>query len=487
MRTWSPYQQAIFDFVQNGEGNAVIEAVAGSGKTTTIKGALEFASGDHVFLAFNKSIADELKKAGVNARTFHSLTYSAVLRSRGARQVTADKSKIIARDFLERRELKDNLPYRKMYQGFCTKLLGLGKNAGIGVFKENDFDAWAELVTHHDLQLDNETAQVSQAIELTKELLELSNESDLVDFDDLLYFAVRDQVLLQKFDFVFVDEAQDTNAIQRAILKKIMHPTSRLVAVGDPAQAIYGFRGADSESLNLIASEFSCTRLPLTVTYRCPKKVVEVAHEWCSHLEAHENAEEGIVENLGEAWDTAAFQATDLVVCRTTKPLVKLGYRLLCARKPFYIMGKDIGQTLKSLIRSLDPKNTDDLQDKLSAWSTREVAKAMKKDNEALAAQIQDKEECLQFLISSMAEPSLYRLEQTIDEMFSEKGNATVLATVHKAKGLEANRVWWLNSSQCPSRWAKQPWQQQQEANICYVAATRAKKELYFIEEEQEQ
>lgn len=486
MRQWSTYQQRIFDFVKTGKGNAVIEAVAGSGKTTTIKGALEHTTGSHVFLAFNKSIADELKKDGVNARTFHSLTYSAVLRSRGAREVTADKTKKITREFLERKELQDSLPYRKLYQGFITKLVGLGKNAGIGIFVANEFDAWADLVNHHDLQLDSESAQAPQAIELTREVLELSNESDLVDFDDLLYFAVRDQVLLTKFDFIFVDEAQDTNAIQRAILKKIMRPGSRLVAVGDPAQAIYGFRGADSESLNLIASEFNCEKLPLTVTYRCPVAVVETAREWCDHLEAAPNAAIGHVEDLGEKWDTGRFLAKDLVVCRTTKPLIKLGYQLMKARKPFYIMGRDIGQQLKTLIRQFTPNNCDDLQEKLSAWSVREQAKAMKKDNEQAAEAIRDKEECIQYLIESMPEPSLFGLEQIIDDMFSEKANATVLATVHKAKGLESERVWWLNRSQCPSRYAKKEWQQQQEANICYVAATRAKKELYFIEEERE-
>jgi superfamily I DNA/RNA helicase len=401
--------------------------------------------------------------------------------------VDGDKTKTITRAYLEKRELEDSTSYRKLYQGFVTKLVGLGKNAGIGIYQPNEFTSWASLVDHHDMQLDSELAQVSLAINFAIEVLEQSNESDLVDFDDLLYFAVRDQVLLTKFDFIFVDEAQDTNAIQRAILRKIMHKNSRLVAVGDPAQAIYGFRGADSESLNLIASEFSCERLPLTVTYRCPKKVVEVAHEWCSHLEAAENAEEGHVESLGEAWDTSRFLALDLVVCRTTKPLIKLGYQMMKARKPFYIMGKDIGQALKTLIRNFEAESISDLEHKLSSWCSREVEKAMKKDNEALAEAIRDKEECVQYLIQSMQNPSLHGLEKIIDDMFSEKGNATVLATVHKAKGLEADRVWWLNRSLCPSRYAKKDWQMQQEANICYVAATRAKRELYFIEEEREE
>jgi len=57
------------------------------------------------------------------------------------------------------------------------------------------------------------------------------------------------------------------------------------------------------------------------------------------------------------------------------------------------------------------------------------------------------------------------------------------LATIHKSKGLEADRVWWLNASACPASWARQPWQKQQERNLCYVAATRAKAELVMFEE----
>lgn len=60
---------------------------------------------------------------------------------------------------------------------------------------------------------------------------------------------------------------------------------------------------------------------------------------------------------------------------------------------------------------------------------------------------------------------------------------AITLSTIHKSKGLEARRVWWLNSSRCPAPWAKRPWQQQQEINLCYVAATRAIETLILIED----
>jgi superfamily I DNA/RNA helicase len=55
------------------------------------------------------------------------------------------------------------------------------------------------------------------------------------------------------------------------------------------------------------------------------------------------------------------------------------------------------------------------------------------------------------------------------------------LCTVHKAKGLEWNRVYILDEFLMPSKYARQAWQQQQETNLQYVAVTRAKQELKFI------
>lgn len=79
--TPSAYQQAIFDFVQTGAGNAFVEAVAGSGKTTTIVQALQFTQGRVAFFAFNKAIANELKAKApghVNVQTLHGHGYGAI-------------------------------------------------------------------------------------------------------------------------------------------------------------------------------------------------------------------------------------------------------------------------------------------------------------------------------------------------------------------------------------------------------------------------
>jgi len=470
---WSAYQEAIFSFVESGSGNAIVEAVAGSGKTTTIVEALKRVHGTSIFLAFNKSIAEELKARGVNARTFHSLTFGVVKNHLGG-QMNADK----LRQLMQKNFTGNDV---KLYGAFCCKLVGLAKQAGIDALIPDIESNWADIVEHHDIEPEHEEADIGRAIELARELLRASNASKDFDFDDMLYVPVKLGLTLQKFDFIFVDEAQDTNAIQRALLKKLFNKNTRMVAVGDPAQAIYGFRGSDSDSLGLIGSDFDAITLPLSVSYRCGKAIVEYARTWVSHIEPAPNAKPGLIVEHGIKWKNELFTAGDLVVCRTTKPLISLAFRLIKARIPAYVMGREVGQSLRALIKKLNAVSIPDLIAKLDAWREREVEKAVVKQDEAKIEQINDKADCIACLMDDCE--SIDALYNAIDTLFADKADAVKLATIHKSKGLEANRVFWLNRSACPSRWARQDWQRQQENNICYVAATRAIAELHIIEE----
>jgi DNA helicase-2/ATP-dependent DNA helicase PcrA len=479
-REWSKYQKAIFKFVKSGEGNAIVEAVAGSGKTTTIVEALSKCDGSSVFLAFNKAIAEELKSRNVNAKTFHSLCIQPILRAKPGRIVETDKLRKLFRETWPDDE------FQEFYFSFVCRLVGLGKQNGLDCLRPNSQENWLSIVDHHEMELDHEGAQLDVAVAAAAKLLDLSNSHPKwIDFDDMLYLSVRDGIKLPKFRWIFVDEAQDTNAIQRAILRKVMRKDgSRLIAVGDPAQAIYGFRGADSNSLNNIAEEFKCTRLPLTVSYRCPQSVVNHAKKWVGHIESAPNAPMGVVNNIGETWNPDMFKANEMVVCRTTKPLIALGYSMLKARKPFYIMGRDIGQYLLKLVEKQKARDIKTLCERLGTWSSREHEKAIAKDDHAKAEAVMDKYDAIMCLVDSLPENArtVNELRNVIDSLFTEKCNATILCTIHRAKGLEAETVWWLNSSMCPAPWAS-GWQFQQEENLCYVATTRAKSNLNLIEE----
>lgn len=495
-KAWSQFQQNIFSFVEFDVGNAIVEAVAGSGKTTTLVQAMKRALGRVIFLAFNKAIQLELESRGVNSKTFHSLCYGVVLRHKRAHKVETNKLFKLIDSFMTADDAA-------LYGSFIRKLVSLARQSGIGAGLVNDEESeWIKLVEHYDLELDNEKAQMPIAIDFARKLLQWSNASNMVDFDDLLYIAVKDGLVLEKFDFVFVDEAQDTNAIQRAILRKIMKKDSagnvltRLIAVGDPAQAIYGFRGADSNSMNLIASEFNCKTLPLSVTYRCGTEIVKYAQQWVSHIQAAPNAHAGEVIQKGTEWTGADFAVNDLVVCRTTKPLITLAYKLLKDRRPVVIMGREIGEGLIALIKKMNAKGIDNLIKKLDIWREREVQKALAKKDEGKCEAIHDKADAILSIIDGMPEtdrtvPALVDVLNTLypsvqkdkDGREIKRTNVITLSTIHRAKGLEAETVHWLNSSKCPSSWAKLEWQHQQELNLCYVAATRAKRKLVLIEE----
>lgn len=483
MFTPSIYQSGIFSFIEKPDGgNAIVDAVAGSGKSTTLVEALKRTSGSAIFLAFNKAIADALKPRvpqHVQARTFHSLCYGPVLRAIGARDVNQNKITHLIRDNLSETDIK-------LYTPFVRKLVGLARNAGIGVLCPMDVEVLYDLVEHHEIMLESEDANESAGIAHALRILELSNKSKECDFDDLLYFAVLKGVRLPQFDWVFVDEAQDTNAIQRAILRKILAENGRLVAVGDPAQAIYGFRGADSDAMDLIAEEFQpCTRLPLSVTYRCAKSIVARAQEFVPAIEAREGAPEGEVTDVQYAWKLEDLGRHDLVVCRNTKPLIALGFKLLRARIPVRIMGRDIGEGLAALVRKCDNgRGIDAFMAKLEGWREREEQKAIAKQLEAKADAINDKAGTLMMIAQELPEGkrTVAELLSVLQTLFTDANNRVTLATVHKSKGLEADTVWWLNPSLCPSRWAKKDWQRQQERNIMYVAITRAKTRLILAE-----
>jgi DNA helicase-2/ATP-dependent DNA helicase PcrA len=479
-RKWSPYQQAVFAHVADPDaGNAIVNAVAGSGKSTTIVEAMKIARGESIFLAFNKAIADELKQRGVNGRTFHSLVFSPVIRFCKQTGPSMDK---LHRILMEKHSFEE----RKLYGAFAKRMVGLARGMGIGIdgMLPDTEEQWIALADHHDIEPESDDADFGEAIEFTRLFFAEVVLDQRVDFDDMLYRAVRDHISLPKFDFVFVDEAQDTNPIQREILRKILKPGGRLVAVGDPYQAIYGFRGSDSDALSTLGREFNCKELPLSITYRCPASVVRYAKQWVKHIEAREGAPEGVVKDLGEDWNPLDFLPNDLVVCRKTAPLITAALRFIRAGIPVQVLGKDIGEGLKALIKKMNAANVDQLSEKLEQFRQREVAKAEKEEDEAKVEAINDKVGVLRFMIDELKEDrrTITDLEDGIDYLFKDKTKAVTFCTGHKSKGLEAERVFWLGRSECPAQWARKDWQRQQEINLCYVITTRAMSELYFME-----
>jgi superfamily I DNA/RNA helicase len=493
--TPSKNQQAIFGWVEHGEGSGIVDAVAGSGKTWTIVHACEFIPKDKkvLFLAFNKSIAVELGKKvpeHVEAKTLNALGHRAWYDHVGRVVVNDRKTNDICKDILyghEKRltaEIKKLVGLAKAF-GIAPEISRGGRNPYKGLMG-NSFRDYMNLVEHFDI--DVKITDEDALVELTKLVLKKSAEDfKVIDYDDQLWLPVITDLNVQTYDWVIVDEAQDLSPVQRKLLHMSLKPEGRLLAVGDPYQAIYGFRGAASDSMDLLQSEFSCHRMPLSITYRCPKSVVRKAQEIVPHIEAADTAKEGLVEDI--SIDDYRYEVGDMVICRNAAPLVTLAYELLAKRIPVMMMGRDIGEGLVKLIDKMKPKGIDGpngLLTKLEQWAAKEIAKAIKADRESRVQSIEDKHESILAFLKGCKAQTVPKLKQEINDLFNPKegGKKVVLSTIHKAKGLEGERVFVYRPELMPSKYANLEWQMQQEFNLMYVAYTRALSELYLVFEE---
>jgi DNA helicase-2/ATP-dependent DNA helicase PcrA len=500
-QTPSPQQAAVYEFVRHGQGSARVIAVAGAGKTTTLIDAVSLMQGSVAFMAYNKKIAVEIQdrlKAGagpsVKAGTFHSFGFQAWRRV--APKVQVNDKKVW--------NIVDELKVAEILKTFVVKLVSLAKQRAVGVLQRIEDDtAWFDIIDHFDVEdsieseTDNRDALLAAGVDYARAALlkSISMDKEIIDFDDMIYAPLYHDSKMWQNDWVLVDEAQDTNPARRALAKKMLRPGGRALFVGDPAQAIYGFTGADNDALDIIAAEFGCIDLPLTVTFRCPKAVTARAQTWVNHITAHETAPEGSFTTLPEEeFKKVTPDALDAILCRNTKPLVELAYGYIRRGIGCHVEGRDIGRGLLALVGKWRTNSVSALRDKLGCYLQRETERFLAKGQEDKAAAITDKVETLYVIIDSLPttgaednEPTVDDLRSHIDQLFGDtpegqQSRNLTLSTIHKAKGREWNRVFWYGRNRYqPSPFARQDWQLIQETNLMYVACTRAKQALVEV------
>jgi len=484
----SKYQLAIYDEIRDGTCSILINAVAGSGKTTTIVKAIEMIpqAKSIFFGAFNKSIAVELQgrlPPHVHCRTLNSLGFSMLFRPGKPRiQVNSNKIKLLI----------SSIPSNKItaiYGDELIKIISICKAYGLipnnspkqGLIPD-EFDCWQMFMDRFSITID--PCDKGNFIDMARRILSMNNLTlDIIDFDDQLYLPFVLNRRSHRFDFVFIDEAQDMSPIQRQIIKSILAENGRLVAVGDNYQAIYGFRGADPSSMKEIAEEFNAKQLPLSISYRCAKNVVTYAQTVMPYIEANEDAIEGSIQCL-PIYHDKWFEKGDLIICRNSEPLLMLYFSLFSRGLSIRILGKEIGEDLIRLIdklKALEILGPQGLVQKVYDYRQRVRDIYYGKDDIFLES-LNDKCDALLCLAFSSKAKTIEMLKTSIRGIFSDKKHADItLCTIHKAKGLEADRVFILDPDLIPSRHARKEWELLQEKNLMYVAITRAKKELFFI------
>lgn len=474
MKQWTAQQEQIFDVVRMGGGNVVVEALAGTGKSSTAVGCLQQGLRGKVgFVAFNSHIAEELQSRlppHVPACTLHSLGLQACKKAFGRLVVDDGKLGKLARELLP-----------DAYPSVRRAAEQLAKLCKYTLTPEKDYLARESLIEHYGLDIDDRDQDT--VYRLANDLIERSAAmTDVIDYDDMVWFPIRHNLIVDQFDLLLVDEAQDLNRAQQA-LARAATVSGRLGAIGDRFQAIYGFTGADNNALPRLSTELGATVLPLTVTWRCPTSHVKIAQNLVPALEAAPHAVDGVVKTMARREIIGAVRPGDLVISRKNAPLVGLTMKLILAGVPAMMRGREIGRGLLMLIGRLKADNLAHLIDRIEEhrdWESRRLIR--KRADSAQLEALNDRCDCLGQLASQVA--SLEELAEFINTKFDDRAQLSeqvVLSSVHRAKGLESHTVYVLDPESLPLvRKDTKPWQLQQEHNICYIACTRSKHTLVF-------
>lgn len=495
----STYQQAIYDFFQNGVGNAVINAKAGSGKTTTAVKALSYIPDNKrvLFVAFNRDIVTEIKerigdKRNITVATYHSM------------------GKRIVEECLPAVPQLDNFKYKTYLTQNLQDIAGDGL---IGLKKTDIRDYLKNILRLMDLcrvnccQCEREINDVilkygvdtiSNEVEVVWKLCEWGKKKlDIIDYTDMIWFPYELGMKTKKwlYDWVIVDEAQDSSPVQQELFKSCIKKGGRFCCIGDVDQTINAWCGGDRDAFNNILRMPNVTRFELPICYRCPKSVVRLAQSIVPDIQYAPNAIEGeIVRNA----NPYMCGYGDMILCRNTTPLSKLYIKFLQHGKTSYIRGSDIGANLNQLISSMGVENLASnfteygLIPALYSHLLRCLDKICTKHKLTREMAVQttefmdqyDSVKAIEILSEGCTDVAM--LQNRISEIFSDRNDKTgvCLTTIHKAKGSEADNVYILCPSLMPSKQAKEDWEITAEKNLIYVAYTRAKKTLNFISEE---
>ena len=477
--TPSLYQSAIYLDIEDPKNshNLAVEAVAGSGKSYTLKECAKRVSGKILVLAFNRHIKEPLEKSlsgtpNCTVMTLNGLGFSLVRGGFTDTQVDPEKTKNLLRDLVPTATFWDLLQP-------LQRIISLRKS--LLVMEMKTYNELVDLADSFGINLPSRTP--------TNQFLKTLNEvwdaglamTQIIDFDDQLmfpyYYDLRPSLL---WDWVFVDEAQDLSPAQIELTKRVLSPTGRAVYFGDRRQAIYQFRGADPRAFPRIVEEMRCQVLPLSICYRCARAIVARAQTIVPQIEASEAAIPGTVDHA----TVGTYSPPDgaFVLCRQTAPLVTECLRWVRQGRRATVRGRDIGRSLEALLTVLKLPPATPTIDMLPVldryrWAERTRLLALGRDSAALS--LDDRAETLIALSSDC--PTIANFPATISRIFGDETSPGItFSTIHKAKGLEAPRVYILRPDLLESHRGNS----EAETNLKYVAITRAQEHLTFLHEE---
>lgn len=450
---WSHYQEAIFSAARDSSDHLLVNAVAGSGKSTTLIEAGVHLRQNAVYTAFAKANVNDLSER-IDTRhsvlTLHKLGRELISQRFGwrAAKVNAERERVYINDNPRLWRDKKWTPHQLARGVAACKNQGLTKAPFLEwIEQENLFEADED--GNVDLTIiDDYRAAVRDVLEWSRD-----DRTTGISFDDMIWLPYVFDLSWRQFRVAIVDEVQDLNAVQ---LHLALGSADRIIAAGDPWQAIYAFRGAASDSFDRLRTALTPVELPLSVCYRCSRVVVEaVQRRFKLGIEPAPGAIEGSIKTMHLT--RAEVRPTDVFLSRSNRGLGFIAGRLAKRSIPFTLSNLGF---IETELNKLKQKTVEDAVQKLKMAKLRPATEFV-------------------FGLLEASDPgeSIDDFVRRMRRALAPREGVPLLTTVHRFKGREAPRVFVLCSSFGPSS-------EIEERNLMYVAMTRAREDLVLLQDE---
>jgi len=455
-------QSAILDFIRESPENLMIRALAGTGKSSTLEMIDKIAKPvPHLYLVFGKANQLEAEKKFASStivRTFNGIGHR-VWGDFCTKSVKLNKSKQndIFREIVAEVSSAEAREYWLVYD---QVMVGVNLARAIGYIPSTHAKSEKSIVEASRLYslLDERPGEITKEL-IDSILLESIRQSynGIIDFPDQCYMPALFGGFYPRFPLVLVDEYQDLSPVQHAMLDKLCKH-SRQIGVGDDAQSIYGFRGAKAGGMEQAIEKFQMATMSLSVSFRCPSKIVENVHWRVPDFKAFR--EGGIVSTKHN--DEILDNTT--VLCRNNAPLLTKAMHLIQDGRAVNVSGVDIGDRLLRLMKKLGDESMTKAQtlSRIDEWQAQKLANGSKS--------AKDMAECMRVFVRKS--PSLGAAIAYAKHMFEQSGTIQFM-TGHKSKGLEFDHVYHLEPGLCSDHG--------QDPNIKYVIDTRSRNTLTYI------
>lgn len=264
-------------------------------------------------------------------------------------------------------------------------------------------------------------------------------------------------------------EAYDGDVISFTISDNHLYVADNIVTHN--CQAIYGFRGALTNSMTELAETFQMQRLYLTLCFRCPSSIIDFVRWRAPDICAPEWAKPGEIHHP-RSFGPADLTPGSAVICRYNAPLFKLAVKLIQDGVSVELSSGDIQKQLEKILKGLGKPEalSGSLFEALASWEKKELDRA----RDGGKGRIKDLASCCRVILGQGQ--TLAEALSFLSALFAQTGRVRLM-TGHKAKGLEFERVFFLDSHLIDTSDGNE-----QEKNLKYVIETRSQSELFFID-----